>query len=433
MSLFSTPRTVILAAILGFATCLHAATYHLDPVNGSDRGSGAADAPWRTLEAVLASKRTWNAGDVLLLHAGDHGNPVLRAEISGGDVTIRAAEGQKAQLGSLTIRAAAHWIISGLVISPEGVAPGKRPVQTLVTIDGQSHDIVIRGCELYSARDSSGWKESDWLAKSISGISSGAAHSTIEDNRLHNVRFGISLARTAHDSVVARNVIEDFMSDGFRGLADDCVFEGNTAMNCYAIDNNHDDGFQSWSVDENGKVGRGVVRHVTVRGNTFISYTNPAQPYKAAMQGIGCFDGMFEDWVIENNVVVTDMWHGIALLGARNCRIENNTVAKNPINAAARTPWIVIGPHKHGTASTGNVVRNNITPTLDIPASIAALDHNLVTSDYAAVFVDYTHFDLHLRPGSPAINAGSAVDAPTVDRDGKPRVPPIDIGAYEAR
>lgn len=45
-----------------------------------------------------------------------------------------------------------------------------------------------------------------------------------------------------------------------------------------------------------------------------------------------------------------------------------------------------------------------------------------------------TGLDLHLRPGSPALDAGvPAADAGPVDRDGRPRVsgPGIDMGAYE--
>ena len=220
--------------------------------------------------------------------------------------------------------------------------------------------------------------------------------------------------------------------DGLRGLADFCVFENNTVKNCYAIDANHDDGFQSYSGGSGGvKVGQGVVRGVVLRSNTFISYTDPAQPFKAAMQGIGCFDGMFEDWIIENNVVVTDMWHGIALYGAVNCRIVNNTVVKNPINAAARTPWIQISPHKHKQPSTGNLVRNNFTPTLNADASVGTIDHNLLTSDYAAHFVDYAHFDLRLKSTSAAIDHGDPKNAPAVDRDQRPRTASPDIGAYE--
>jgi parallel beta-helix repeat protein len=245
------------------------------------------------------------------------------------------------------------------------------------------------------------------------------------------VRFGIALGRTAHDSVVARNRITDFMSDGLRGLADDCVFEGNVVENCYAIDANHDDGFQSWSIDATGRVGRGVVKRVTLRGNTFISYTDPAQPFKAAMQGIGCFDGMFEDWVIENNLIVTDMWHGIALYGATNCRIVNNTIAKNPIDAAARTPWIQISPHKHGQPSTGNLVRNNLTPTLHVPPAAATVDHNVVGGDAAALFADFAKFDFHPRASSPAVGAGSDERAPRRDLDGHARGSPVAVGALE--
>jgi parallel beta-helix repeat protein len=44
------------------------------------------------------------------------------------------------------------------------------------------------------------------------------------------------------------------------------------------------------------------------------------------MQDIGCFDGFFDGWVVENNVVITDHWHGISFYGMKNSRIVNNTV-----------------------------------------------------------------------------------------------------------
>jgi len=60
-------------------------------------------------------------------------------------------------------------------------------------------------------------------------------------------------------------------------------------------------------------------------------------------------------------------------------------------------------------------------------------ENNLKIQDAAALFVDPAHFDLHLLPGTPAIDAGSSVSAPKLDRDriARPQGQGIDIGAYE--
>ena len=65
-----------------------------------------------------------------------------------------------------------------------------------------------------------------------------------------------------------------------------------------------------------GGVGTGEVRDVVLRGNVIINNLNPDHPLHATLQGIGCFDGLFVNWVVENNVVITDHWHGISLYGA---------------------------------------------------------------------------------------------------------------------
>lgn len=415
------------------APSLFAATYYVDPTAGAMTGDGSAEKPWSTLEAVMAAKKSFKDGDEIRLRAGFHGRPVVHGVFENKSLTIRPDGSVRVQVGALTFKAAANCVVEGLVITPDGVPAAKGRTQSLVTIGPDCHGITVRRCEVYSKNSISGWTEGDWLAQSITGITCSGAHSTIADNTLRNVRFGITLGREAHDSIVAHNVVQDFMSDGLRGLADNCVFECNTVKNCYKIDDNHDDGFQSWSGGEAGvKVGGGVVKGVTLRGNTFISYTDPAQPFKAAMQGIGCFDGMFEDWVVENNLVVTDMWHGIAFYGAKNCRIVNNTVVKNPIDAAPRTPWIQISPHKRGMKSTGNLVRNNLVQTLNVTDDEATADHNIVMQKPADAFVDFAHFDFHPRSDSAAVDAGSSDGTPAQDLAGKRRIMPPDAGALEA-
>jgi len=59
--------------------------------------------------------------------------------------------------------------------------------------------------------------------------------------------------------------------------------------------------------------------------------------------------------------------------------------------------------------------------------------HSLITHVDSGLFVDAARFDLHLLPTSPAVDAGTDVDAPNEDYDGteRPRGAGYDVGAYE--
>ena len=170
-----------------------------------------------------------------------------------------------------------------------------------------------------------------------------------------------------------------------------------------AADDNHDDGFQSWSVGPGG-VGTGEVRDVVLRGNRIVNNLNPSHPLHATLQGIGCFDGLFE-WLVENNVVVTDHWHGISLYGAIGGRIVNNTVLDlNGLSPGP--PWIMLNS-SNGTPSSGVLVRNNLATDYAISGTGIVQDHNVEITNPASLFVA-PPFDLQLKACSPAIDAGSA-------------------------
>lgn len=218
-----------------------------------------------------------------------------------------------------------------------------------------------------------------------------------------------------------------------RGLGDYDVFQYNFISGCYAVNVNHDDGFQSWSVGPSG-VGTDTVRGMIIRGNTIISYLDSAQPLRGHVQGIGCFDGFCKDWLIENNVVFTDTWHGISLYGAIDCRILNNTVLDENFTTPG-PPWIGVFAHKNGTPSRGCIIRNNLATAFNLTGSTS--DHNIQIknsdSAYKAFFVDYTKSNFHLKSSSPAIDSGSADVAPSLDLESiaRPQGKQIDIGAYE--
>lgn len=427
-------KTIALVLLLSLeaSLCL-GREYYLDPVHGKDSNTGTAEAPLPSLQEVAASAREFAPGDVLILRGGHHGSPVLRNK-NAGLVTVKGEPGASVRLKSLRIESAQNWLVQGLEISPETAATYEKG--TILSVSGSS-DVVVERCFLYSVKDTRAWTTDDWNALACNGIKSSGSRNIFRDNHLLNVNFGIDISASSVSNLVQRNTVENFSGDGLRGLGDFNTFEYNTVKNCYKVNSNHDDAFQSWSSGPGGP-GTGVVRGIVLRGNLFINYEDPNQPHRGTLQGIGCFDGMFEDFVIENNVIITDHWHGITLMGARNCRIVNNTVV-DLNTSTSLSPWIQIANHKNGTASTGNIVRNNIAMDVRVAAGMGTVTHNLKVRDFANNFIGYP-YDLRLKPGSPAIDAGTADDAPVLDKAGFRRpadgnadgVKAWDIGAFEA-
>ena len=445
-----------LACLAALPQAADSAEFYVDPVRGDMNNDGSHEKPWQSIQAVfdkgLVESRQWEklpyrdsarlvpknegapvrAGDTIYLRSGYHGELNIQGYYNSGPITIAAQDGHTPKLARVRIRSGANWRLKGLQISPEFAASFERG--TMIDLDshgfhGPVHDISVEQCSVQSVQDSSAWTVEDWNSLACNGIQVDGRKMTVRNCIFRNVDFGISVS--AADSMIEGNTVENFAGDGMRGLGDNTTFQYNTVKNCYDVNRNHDDGFQSWSHGEDGRVGRGEVRGIVLRGNTIINFEDPEQPHRGTLQGIGCFDGMFVDWVVENNVVITDHFHGITLAGARNCRIVNNTVIDRR-DGRPGPPWIRIGNHKNGTLSTGCVVRNNLTSALSVSDGVEA-DHNLIVKDPQALFVDLAAYDLRLRNGSEAIDAGSSELAPARDAAGtsRPQGSAIDIGAYE--
>ena len=452
-------RRSALLFLLALAAPAGAADFYVDPVNGSDTGTGSAGSPWRTLQQVITSRvesRNWaalpyvpgatlvpvnagapvKAGDTIWLRSGYHGAITIQSLYNAAPVTIAAQPGQVPRLRSLLVQAAQNWVLRGLSVSPSYAAP--LAVITIVNVRdhnffGPAWDVTVEGSDVFSVDDASAWTADDWVNLASSGMGVGADRVTVRRNRVRNVRFGISVdGAEAH---IQENVVDGFSADGLRGLGDFGLFEYNRVQNNFVEDPpdaNHDDGFQSWSVGPGG-VGTGEVRGVTLRGNVFISVLDVNHPLRSSMQGIGCFDGFFVDWVVEDNVVITDHWHGISFLGMRDSRIVNNTVID--VNGVSPgPPWIMVNPHKDGRHSENVVVRNNLATDYDLLGDNIVSDHNIqfTLAGAAGLFVA-PPFDLHLLPGTAAVDRGERELAPRfdVDRRRRPQGRAVDLGAYE--
>ena len=435
---------VFAAAILA-SPKVQAANYYVDPVTGSMSNPGTVTQPWSTLQAVFAANKKFAGGDVIYLRTGYHGWPTVSGT-NASDVLIQPDTGASPTFQLLTVSNAVHWVISGVDICPENAGPGLYSTQNRVNIAGSASYITLQNCSIWGSKNIDQWGINDWYNKvgGSNGIIVYGHHSTIANNLIQNTGFALAIVTSGSWAVVSGNRIINFYNDAMRGLADDSIFEYNTVMNSFVSDGNHDDCFQSWSVGTDGIVGHGTVYRVTLRGNISISKTDPNQPLFATVQGMSCFDGMTEGWLIENNIIQSCTYHGISLYGAINCTIVNNTVVQNPLEAdQTAKPWILVTEHKNnadGSAwpvrSRGNVVRNNISASAaSISSGTAAgvLDHNLTVSGTSvnACFSNFNAHDLSLRATASAVNSGTQPLAPSTDIRGQARTAPYDVGAYE--
>ncbi len=429
--------------------------FYVDPATGAIGNSGSASSPWNTLQAVIENNKIESrepvsapyaeggelkiknsgapvkAGDTIILKAGHHGSINIAKYFNEDYINVIAEAG--ATVSRLEVVAGSKWRFKGLTVRPDSGYTTPYPLIHLVSHSwsGPTYNITVDDCTIYTVPDSStSWSttdKTDWDTKSCDGIRVSGNNITLRRNYFKNVNFGISLL--GNYALVYGNTVENFAGDGMRGIGSDIFFEYNVVKNLYKVNENHSDGFQSWAID-----GEPPPQRVVLRGNKIINYTDPNQPFRAPLQGIGCFDGPYIDWIVENNVIITDHWHGISLYGARNSRIVNNTVI-DMNNVTPGPPQIAFVNSKDGTPSSNCLMRNNIAQTIQVGEG-ATEDHNYRIPSYAAyadLFADYLNFNLHLKAGAAPINAGSSELAPPIDIEGRsrPQGSAVDIGAYE--
>ncbi|MBO0332438.1 right-handed parallel beta-helix repeat-containing protein [Sneathiella sp. CAU 1612] len=400
--------------------------HFVDPASvGTADGSKAS--PWRSLQDIL-NEHVVLAGDRVVLAGGSYGRLVIQDKMMSDVTSVVVADGQQAIFENVEIMGSANWVLSGLTVTSAGLR--KLEEKYHVRIDKKSRNIKIEEFTIYTVEDISDWSADDWNEKALDGIFSEADYTDIRNNNIRNVNFGISTLGV-HSSVVGNN-IENFSGDGLRGLGDHSLFEENVVKNCYQVNPNHSDGFQSWSTGADGRPGTGVIKDVTLRRNLILNYEDFNQRYACKLEGIGLFDGVYEDWTIENNIIAVDNWHGISVFGARNVRIKNNTVMDIdyfPPGPAAITIISVAGDDPR----EASLVANNIANEIKIEGDGVERFGNIEIDDLDDVFVDIDDGDFRLPENSEVIDRGVPDPDMKIDYFGNPRPvgKRLDVGAVE--
>ncbi len=449
-------RTLLLFCLLVISNALLAATFYVDPINGNISNDGSISAPWSTLQAVvdngkIASNKPASfpytigqplvpsnpgapvqPGDTIYCLSGFQGSLFISGYYNFSYIYVIGLPGHQAEFSKIEVRGSSHWSFDNVTISKEfdGNYGGRLFFMNTHSHHGGVQDIEIKNSTLYTKWDAYNWTASDWVNNSAGGIINTYLVKNIHvyNNYIRNIATGIQIF--GENAFVENNTVENFSIDGLRGNGSRLNFYNNLVMNCYDVDANHDDLFQSFNL------GNGIFEDCNLIGNVLIGSNDPNQPaaLRGDPQGIGMFDGFFENWTISNNIVALNHWHGISLSGARNCVVSNNTLTKQDINHP-NSPWIRIAAHKDGRPSVNNTITNNIY--FNIVSNQDGTESNNIQLNTAAAydqhFVDWQNNDFHLLPTSSLIDAGIATGAPSHDKDSlsRPIGAGFDIGAYE--
>lgn len=471
-------------------------TFYLDPINGSMDGDGSEANPWSGLQEVVennfietykhATPNDANSplvpvnegapikgGDRLLLKDGYHGQLEISIFYFNDWLTIEAAPQEKPTLARLHLRGLIKNVylknLNLIRDSYQGSEPywqaaamqrNSRAILHIASNSffGNASDVKINGCTVQTSENVDNWSRQDWEDRYGSGITLRATEKIeVFNSVFENVGFGAVADYFANKTTIVNATIKNYCRDGVRLTANDFYFENNLVtgvVNINTTTNNainfHYDAFQSFSRDENDPnagTGNGILRNAVIRGNSFIGKSdlplNNGFLVNQDVQGIGAFDGFFDNFVIENNIISVSHHHGITLLGATNTSIVNNTVIdSDPTDVLY--PWIRINNHKNGSLSRDCTIANNIaTQGIHVEGDNVVENNNHVVGrgnqdDIYELFIAPDNYDFHLLNNTMVdeniSDAGAIFDnleSSKIDKDGNARTGNPDLGAYE--
>ncbi|MBU2359450.1 MAG: right-handed parallel beta-helix repeat-containing protein [Alphaproteobacteria bacterium] len=417
-------------AIWLIATAASARDFHVVPQDqgSTDTATGAPDSPYPSVRAAMRSGLL-SGGDRVILRDGAYGVIEIANAAFDPPVQIMAETPGRAQADGIIVRGGRGLRFSGLSVWPRG--PNTRP-RNIVSTDKTAADVGFDAMDIRGAPDAPDrymrWTLDDWLTSwRANGVRLDGPDNMITNSRITGVAIGITA--TGDRARVLGNRIEGFSGDGMRGLGDGSVFAGNRVENSFKVDDNHDDGFQSWATKTDGN-GRKTVRDLVIENNTIIEWTGPANhPLRGRLQGIGLFDGIYRNFTIRNNLIIINAYHGIALYAGADSVIANNTVV-NISGGPGSSPWILLRDPVTGRGAGDIQVFNNVA--MSYKGVPDALQRNAAVRFPALYFRDPVRLDFHPKPGGALVDAGRTIGAPDRDITGRSRAGRPDLGAFEA-
>jgi parallel beta-helix repeat protein len=399
--------------------------YYVAPT-GSDTNAGTSAAPWATLQHAVDSVLP---GDKIEILSGTYqGCRIGSSGTAAAPCTLEAAPG-------------AHVVIN---------APGQGNYHgSDIEVENFSQTVgywVLNGLEVTNAPVHAGIDLRH------------TTHVTVENCYVHNnYAWGIFLAFSDYPTITHNHCSYSTTQHG--------IYDSNSGDYATVTFNECDHNY-GCGIELNGDVSQGGKGYMV--GNLIAA--NTVHDNGAGGGAALNFDGLVRS-TIENNLLYNNHAGGIVLYKADAAvGSHDNIVVNNTIVMPAGSRWAV----NINNGSTNNVLDNNIIEQQDsyhgcIEIDSSSLpgfhsDYNVfngnayfsvnqgktrlslaqwhaktgqdahsLTATLAALFANGAANDYHLKSGSPAIDAGTATDAPATDLDGlsRPYGAGYDIGCYE--
>lgn len=247
-----------------------------------------------------------------------------------------------------------------------------------------------------------------WDAQKWQQIASGMMFrrgkcSTAYRNELENLRMGIQAYVRDNDmnpevqslkALVKHNLIKNISGDFMRPVGSDITIDGNIGLDHYVSisdgDSNHDDFIQGFAYPLGTEF-----NNVRITNNFYQSSTDISRPYQSEGQGVVIFDGLYTNFMIENNTVISDHWHGITVYWGKDGVIKNNTVMALD-DTTGRYMWIQSEKDKSGKYNPENVVvTNNVANRFRLNANTVGRDNVTVNRvEVADHLVEFSPYEL---------------------------------------
>lgn len=401
--------------------------YYVAPT-GNDSNPGTVDQPWQTIQRAAD---TLTAGDIVYIRAGTYRERIIpkNSGSPGREIAYAVYPGETATIDG-----------DGITL-PDDLAG-------LFEIAGRSY-IRIAGLRVINAGpndDNAGIMVLD------------SSNIIVENNSTYNTNSSGIGVWGSNNVIVDGNRVDEAGGGGWQeciSVAGTDMFEvrNNEVLNCYK------EGICVKDGSSNGQVYRNHVHHIR-RVGIYVDAWDKATHDIDVFQNVA-FDsiessgftvaseqgGLLSRIRLENNIAYHNQTYGIEI--SRCCSanhpmdaivIANNTLYENGIDWGGGV--VADNAQAQNVVIRNNVCSQNLTFQIavaaDVPAANVRVDHNLIDGyrgyedevygdDYVQgdpQFEYPTNGNFHLRQGSPAVDAGSATDAPSVDFDGDTR--PLD-------